>query len=148
MSSRLKQRDIHNSASVRGGSGGSSAPLDFENGIIAPLNFEGNFQYKIMCTKIWRLYVFTFYILCCEKIFSTTGSKFLKEALVITVAYGPCLIKDRITNFQKKTPRKLPEHIILVIGQDDHFGSRNTWSVSTVLPKSKNVKKNLLDPTI
>ena len=43
--------DLH-SASVRSGSGGSSAPLDFENGIIAPLNFEGNFQYKIMCTKI------------------------------------------------------------------------------------------------
>ena len=58
------------SASVRGGSGGSSAPLDFENGIIAPLNFEGNFQYEKMCTKIWRLYVFTFYILCREKIFS------------------------------------------------------------------------------
>ena len=50
----LKSQNLHHyySASVRGGSGGSSAPLDFENGIIAPLNFEGNFQYKIMCTKI------------------------------------------------------------------------------------------------
>ena len=41
--------------------------------------------YKIMCTKIWRLYVFTFYVLCRERIFSTTGSKFLKEALVYII---------------------------------------------------------------
>jgi len=43
---------LKDSASVRGGSGGSSEPLDFGNKIIAPLNFEGNFQNKIMCTKI------------------------------------------------------------------------------------------------